>query len=58
MLTDATKYQRVRRQLNNVLQYQTHTGDSALQHEMEMNQYKEMRENNTWISEDRDGFLT
>lgn len=28
-----------------------------LQHEMEMNQYKVMRENNTWISEDRDGFL-
>lgn len=28
-----------------------------LQHEMEMNQYKVMRENNMWISEDRDGFL-
>lgn len=24
---------------------------------MEMNQYKVMRENNMWISEDRDGFL-
>lgn len=28
-----------------------------LQHEMEMNQYTVMRENNRWISEDRDGFL-
>lgn len=44
MLIEATKYQRVRRQLNNVLQYQTHTGDPMLQHEMEMNQYKVMKE--------------
>lgn len=55
MLTDATEHwKRVRRQLNNVVQYQTHTGD---QHEMEMNRYKIMRENNTLISEDRGGFL-